>query len=258
MSFILRGMAKRQNNETVIPLGVVFMVMGLIILGTAVAIFVVVSREPAPMVARIQAATVPTAAAQAATDDIALLPETPLEEGANTLVNLEDVAQAYIKGQPERIVIPDAAVDAPVSGVGLVQVQNNGQIYYQWQVPDEYRAGWHNTSAPLGKAGNTVLNGHHNINGEVFRDLINLEEGAEVIVYDREHAYTYVVSDIELLPERDQPLAVRQENARWIGPTDDERLTLVTCWPYEDNSHRVVIIAYPAEAEAISNASPEH
>jgi len=38
---------------------------------------------------------------------------------------------------------------------------------------------------------------------------------------------------------------VRQENARWIAPTDDERLTLVTCWPYTNNTHRVVVVAKP-------------
>jgi sortase A len=37
----------------------------------------------------------------------------------------------------------------------------------------------------------------------------------------------------------------RLENARWIGPFPDERLTLVTCWPYTNNTHRVIVIAKP-------------
>jgi sortase A len=48
-----------------------------------------------------------------------------------------------------------------------------------------------------------------------------------------------------ILPERDQPIEVRLANARYIQPTDDERLTLITCWPYESNTHRVVVIAFP-------------
>ena len=42
-----------------------------------------------------------------------------------------------------------------------------------------------------------------------------------------------------------EPLDVRQANARWILPTTDERVTLITCWPYESNSHRLVVIALP-------------
>jgi LPXTG-site transpeptidase (sortase) family protein len=240
-------MAKQKDEETVIPLGVVLMVVGVIVLGTAVTLYLLLPKSHPQTVEAIQAASVPTAVPT----NIALLPETPLEENADNIVNLEEVAQTYIKGQPERIVIPEINLDAPVSGIGLVRVQNGEETYYQWAVPDEFRAGWHNTSAPLGKAGNTVLNGHHNINGEVFRDLINLEEGAEIVIYDRERPFTYTVSLVELLPERDQPLEVRVENAKWIAPTEDERITLVTCWPYADNSHRVVVVAYPTDTGAV-------
>jgi sortase A len=90
-----------------------------------------------------------------------------------------------------------------------------------------------------------VLNGHHNVYGEVFRDLVDLEEGAEIILYDKDNTYFYEVTDKEVLEERGQPLEVRVENAQWIAPTEDERVTLVTCWPYTDNSHRLVIVARP-------------
>jgi hypothetical protein len=49
-----------------------------------------------------------------------------------------------------------------------------------------------------------------------------------------------------IVPEKDQPLEVRRENARWIGPSNDERLTLVTCWPRHDNTHRLILVALPA------------
>jgi LPXTG-site transpeptidase (sortase) family protein len=46
---------------------------------------------------------------------------------------------------------------------------------------------------------------------------------------------------------------VRQANARWIGPFNDERLTLVTCWPYTNNTHRVIVVAKPVdETQAMS------
>jgi hypothetical protein len=44
-----------------------------------------------------------------------------------------------------------------------------------------------------------------------------------------------------------QPLEVRLANARYIQPTDDERLTLATCWPYENDTYRTVVITLPEE-----------
>jgi sortase (surface protein transpeptidase) len=35
------------------------------------------------------------------------------------------------------------------------------------------------------------------------------------------------------------------ENTAWIGPMDDERITLVTCWPETSNTHRLVVVAEP-------------
>jgi sortase (surface protein transpeptidase) len=50
-----------------------------------------------------------------------------------------------------------------------------------------------------------------------------------------------------ILKEAGMPLSVREKNAQWIAPTNDTRLTLVTCWPYywPGNSHRVVVVARP-------------
>ena len=46
---------------------------------------------------------------------------------------------------------------------------------------------------------------------------------------------------------------VRLANARWIQPSEDERLTLITCWPYESNTHRLIIVALPASQKAIED-----
>jgi sortase A len=43
-----------------------------------------------------------------------------------------------------------------------------------------------------------------------------------------------------------EPEAVRLENAKWIGPFNEERLTLITCWPFNSNTHRLIVIAKPA------------
>jgi sortase A len=121
-----------------------------------------------------------------------------------------------------------------------------GQTYYQWQVPNAYEAGWHSNSARLGEVGNTVLNGHHNIHGEIFRHLVELKEGDKIILYDADNSFVYLVTETEIMEEQGQPLSVRVKNAQWIEPTEDERITIVTCWPYTDNTHRLVVVARPA------------
>jgi sortase A len=156
-----------------------------------------------------------------------------------------------IPGQPRRILIPSIGVDAPVVPVRPVaQDDGSGRLAYRWQVPNSDAAGWHYNSAPLGFAGNTVMNGHHNVFGEVFRDLINVSEGAEIFVFDSSGRHRYRVTEKQLLLEGGQPLRVRMKNAGWMQPTSDERITLITCWPYTDNTHRVIVVAKPAGTES--------
>jgi sortase A len=145
---------------------------------------------------------------------------------------------------PQRLVIARLNLDAPVEPVGMVS-SNVAPGVVEWDVPDHRAAGWLNTSAAFGLAGNTVLDGHHNIKGEVFRNLWTLQAGDEIRLYAGGESRSYRVDEVLLLPEKDQPLAVRLANARYIQPTNDERLTLITCWPYENNTHRVVVVAKP-------------
>lgn len=146
---------------------------------------------------------------------------------------------------PDRLVIPTIDLDAPIFPTKIKEINFQGQMYYQWLAPNKRAIGWHDTSALLGLPGNTVLNGHHNVHGEVFKDLVNLHEGDQIEVYSGDQVYTYRVALAMLLPERFKSLSIRLENARWIMPTLDERLTLITCWPYQSNTHRVIIVALP-------------
>jgi sortase A len=145
---------------------------------------------------------------------------------------------------PDRIVAPAIGLDAPVVPIGWKTVEENGQTVTEWEVAD-YAAGWHKTSAYPGNVSNIVISAHHNIRGEVFRYVVNLEPGDIVDLYVGPTVYRYVVTEKYILKEKGMPPEVRQENARWIAPTDDERLTLVTCWPYTNNTHRVVVVAKP-------------
>ncbi len=147
---------------------------------------------------------------------------------------------------PDRIFIPAIGLDAPIIPVSKREIEAQGQQFEQWIAPKR-AVGWHNTSATLGVIGNTVLNGHHNTDGEVFRDVNTLIEGDQILVYSGEQVFVYQVGLSLRLNERFRPVEERLRNAQWILPSQDERLTLITCWPYESNTHRVVVVALPVE-----------
>lgn len=183
-----------------------------------------------------------------------LLPETPLREEIapeEAEPTPRPTSQSHITPTrevihpPERLVIPAIDLDAPVKPVGWAETEVSGEQVGQWLVPDGGAVGWHDTSAGVGQVGNTVLNGHHNLYGQVFRRLVELEVGDSISLWTGDVEHTYIVTETAILPERGQPIEVRLSNATYILPSEDERLTLVTCWPYSGNSHRLVVVAKP-------------
>jgi len=171
----------------------------------------------------------------------------------NPLLVVEDVAETEAVNQvplnpaaspPTRIVAESINLDAPVIETGWVQVEKDGVMTNVWVVAD-YAAGWHQNSSLPGQGGNIVLSGHHNIKGEVFRYIVELEVGDTVSLFVDDQQYDYVVNDKFIVKDKGEPDSVRRANAKWIGPFNEERLTLVTCWPYNNNTHRVIVIAKP-------------
>ncbi len=151
---------------------------------------------------------------------------------------------------PERIVIENIELDAPVKIARTIDVTMDDREVTQFLIPEEFAAGWHEGSARLGLPGNTVLSGHHNAYGKVFARLIDLNVGDEIIMLSGLHEFYYVIVNKMILPEKEESLDRRLENARWILPSNDERLTLVTCWPAASNSHRLVLVAVPEDKPA--------
>jgi LPXTG-site transpeptidase (sortase) family protein len=145
---------------------------------------------------------------------------------------------------PDRLVIPAINLDVPVIPEHYKVITLDGTEFIQWRVPFRRASGWQDITALLGDIGNTVLNGHHNQYGEVFKDLINLKEGDLIEVFSGATIFIYKVDMILLLPEKYQSMEERIQNANWILPTTDERLTMVTCWPPEGNTHRLIIVAF--------------
>jgi len=146
---------------------------------------------------------------------------------------------------PVRLLIPSIGVDIPVVTVGTVKRTVGGQTYEVWDTADNAGA-YHKMSAPPGYIGNTVINGHRDIRGAVFADLDKVQVGDPIIVYTENHEFTYVVSEILVVPEKNASAEQRAENQRLIGYIPEQRLTLVTCTPYGTNLNRLLVIARPA------------
>ena len=106
-------------------------------------------------------------------------------------------------------------------------------------------------STGSGAGGNVVMSGHNNILGAVFRELDQLKRGDEAVVWSGGKRYTYTVDRVMVVPATHAKPEQRIANAQWIGPFDDDRLTLVSCWPRNDNTHRIIVVAHLAgEAQA--------
>ena len=190
--------------------------------------------------------------------DVPFEPE-PLSLADNPLLVVEGEAETSVPDQTEsaneagstalnapltRVVAESIGLDSEVTAVGWESVVQDGVSTNVWRVAD-YAAGWHTNSTLPGQGGNIVLSAHHNIKGEVFRYTVDLEPGDIITLYDESHSYDYVVEDKFIVKDKGEPEAARRENAKWIGPFNEERLTLVTCWPYTNNTHRLIVIAKP-------------
>jgi sortase A len=204
------------------------------------------------------AATVaPTAAAPATiipfvADDAAPAPEFAWEsddaEANRAEVEVVDAPPAHLRAanlvRPTRLVIPSIRVDSPVVDVNLVTRVRRGRTVSTWQVARD-AVGFHNSSALPGTLGNAVMSAHNNAWGRVFRNLVNVKRGDEIEVYVGDQVLHYMIEDKVLVRQARASARQRKQNAAWIGPTDDERLTLVSCWPYRRPTHRIIIVARP-------------
>jgi sortase A len=145
---------------------------------------------------------------------------------------------------PDRLVLPALKLDTPVVELGWHPAgSDEGLIFSEWDVA-RYAAGWHKNSALLEQKGNVVMSAHNNILGAIFRELDQLKKGDEAIVWSGNRQYRYLIDKVMIVPEKHASPEQRAENARWIEPFDDDRLTLVSCWPRNDNTHRIIVVAY--------------
>ena len=124
-------------------------------------------------------------------------------------------------GRASRLVIEKIGVDAPV-------VPGDGDEQLRMGVG--HRAG---TPGP-GQVGNMVLSGHNDIYGQVFRYLDQLDAGDLITIYSQGEPFTYVVK---------QRLIVEPTELSVLAPSQRPIVTLISCYPYLVDSHRIVIVA---------------
>jgi sortase A len=147
-----------------------------------------------------------------------------------------------------KITIPTVGIDTSVVEVGWDMLPGkDGQQSAQWQVA-AYAAGHNEGSANPGQVGNMVISGHVDWKGEVFKNLHEVKRGDEVHIFTNEREFLYIVQDIVLVKEDGVSDAQKRENARYMDPTPDQTLTLITCFPYGIDDHRLIVIAKPYDS----------
>jgi sortase A len=219
-------------------------------------------KSPAPAAAPAAAATVRATATTAPTGPVAEAAPVVVPPAADNAADTADPAVAAAGPRPDlprkaplfhnpdatrilpnRLMIPAIEVDTPVVELGWKTSKTaSGTIFSEWDVA-EYAAGWHKNSAVPSETGNVVMSGHNNILGSVFRELDQLKRGDTVELIAGGTEYIYEVDEVLILPEKHASEKQRKANVQYIQATPDDRLTLVSCWPRDDNTHRIVVIA---------------
>jgi sortase A len=156
---------------------------------------------------------------------------TPPEEPGVVPAHLRDLVEGEVlppvaiptpgPEAPTRIVIPAIDVDALIV---------EGDSWEQLKLG----VGHHLNTADPGERGNMVLSAHNDIYGEIFRRLSDLELGDEVVIYAGDQPYRYIVTAKQIVDPTDVSV---------LATTTKPVATLISCYPYMVDSHRIVVIA---------------
>ncbi len=151
-------------------------------------------------------------------------------QGVPLLAGAERIAR------PDRatwIAAPELGIDAAVAEAGLVM--RGGAP--TWEVVANAAAHYSGSAMP-GENGNVVIAGHLSTplsrQGAVFRKLPQAKVGQVIYVWAGDVRHTYTVDSVRVVsPKRTDVMA----------PTDEPRLTLITCYPDVTFKERLVVTA---------------
>ena len=166
-------------------------------------------------------------------------PETPFPQ------NLSELAFAlYGERVPQRLAIPALDLQAPVVPVGWNGRDATDLPDLRWDSPAA-SVGWViDSGLPGAASGNVLLYGHNNIHSSVFRDLYTLEPGAQVILSTQQADWRYIIDSVQIIPVDSTP----EDALLYTAALKDSltpRLTVISCYPPEGNTHRVLVTAFP-------------
>lgn len=120
-----------------------------------------------------------------------------------------------------RIIIPAIDVDAPI-------VEGD-----DWESLKKGAGHTIGTANP-GERGNCVIAAHNDIYGEIFRRLPELTVDDEIVVETQSTSYRYVVEQTRIVSPKEVSV---------MDNTSTPVLTLISCYPYGVDTHRIVVIA---------------
>jgi len=121
---------------------------------------------------------------------------------------------------------------APIWTGGMLP---NADGSFRYDLVPSYGATRFSLSAAFGTPGLTLLSGHDDIGGDIFRQLGALRSGDAIIVWTGHHTYHYVVRSTAVVLPGDVRLLNR--------PRSGSTLALVTCTPYMVDTHRIIVLA---------------
>jgi LPXTG-site transpeptidase (sortase) family protein len=178
----------------------------------------------------------------------------------------EDISNGQVPklgaGPVVRLVIPSINVDRAVIEVGL---KKGGGNQLTWNTDMLFSTnnrsdlvGQASTSVNPGDGGNIILIGHNYNNGwyspeGVFVNIHQLKPGSKIMVYTRDGSeFRYEVRQVKKVPWREQNGAELEKHHKFLWPTENEQLTLVTCGGANFGiwSARVYVVAVPLGTSA--------
>jgi sortase A len=144
-----------------------------------------------------------------------------------------------------RLSIPAIKLNISVQEISPVEkALSRGETKTVWDAP-AFAAGHYMTSGYPEGGRNIVFIGHNNMQGKVFRSLDELNPGDAVILFTEQKEFHYQVQKKFFVPY----LGAEEEGdfklQEYAAPQSTEMVTLISCWPYATNSHRIVIVAVP-------------
>lgn len=146
----------------------------------------------------------------------------PLDASAEPEASVgADAAPAPSTPLATRLQVPAIQVDAPI-------VQGDG-----WEQLKQGVGQHLGTGAP-GTPGNVVLSAHNDVYGKIFRHLNQLQIGDEILLFNGVTTFRYLV---------DWKKIVRPGRVDLMQPTDYPSVTLISCYPYGVDTHRIVVTA---------------